>query len=347
VGKNYLPSKSDTCTGSRGLVHLTKDQGDLGLAIKLNDRGLLHFVVQIVALTGALADTSEDGVTTVGLGDVVDELLDEDSLANTSTTEETNLSTTSVGSEEIDDLDTSDQNLSGCRLLDELGRFGVNRESLVRLDGTTLIDRVTSDVHDTAKGGIADTVADCQLLSSRRLPEGFPEDKKTHGMVIGAPAVQRLLASLHRTEVTCCHLLSTALAPRTRPSVPIGLSGNQSDDSCKLKRPTIHGNASYDALTEMLLCRVSMLKHSCCQKSWHTETSSTSFWPLLTVSRAFRIGGSLSVSNLTVSIASDISVCTAGASHRPLVTDHRRRHLIFARLAGEPKHGIDRRAAHQ
>lgn len=64
-------SQGNTGTGSWGLVHLTEHQGDLGLAIELNDTGLLHFVVQIVTLTGTLADTSEHGVTTVGLGNVV------------------------------------------------------------------------------------------------------------------------------------------------------------------------------------------------------------------------------------------------------------------------------------
>jgi hypothetical protein len=64
-------SKGDTGTSTRGLVHLTKDQCDLGVTVKLNDGGLLHFLVQIVTLTGTLTDTSEDGETTVGLGDVV------------------------------------------------------------------------------------------------------------------------------------------------------------------------------------------------------------------------------------------------------------------------------------
>jgi hypothetical protein len=64
-------SKGDTGTGTRGLVHLTEDQGDLGVTVKLNDRGFLHLVVQIVTLTGTLTDTSENGETTVGLGDVV------------------------------------------------------------------------------------------------------------------------------------------------------------------------------------------------------------------------------------------------------------------------------------
>lgn len=64
-------SESDTSTGTRGLVHLTENQRHLGLAVELDDTGLLHFVVQVVTLTGTLADTSEDGETTVGLGDVV------------------------------------------------------------------------------------------------------------------------------------------------------------------------------------------------------------------------------------------------------------------------------------
>lgn len=115
-------------------------------------------MVQIVTLTGTLADTGEDGVTTVGLGDVVDKLLNEDGLADTGTTEETNLSTTSIGSEEIDDLDTSNENLGSGGLVGELGSLSVNGETLVSLDGATLVDRVTSDVHDTTKSGGADAI---------------------------------------------------------------------------------------------------------------------------------------------------------------------------------------------
>ena len=68
-------SESDTGTGSRGLVHLTEDKSDLGLALEVDDTSLLHFVVKIVTLTSTLTDTSEDRVTTVGLGDVVDQFL--------------------------------------------------------------------------------------------------------------------------------------------------------------------------------------------------------------------------------------------------------------------------------
>ena len=56
--RGHLQSgKSNTGTGSRGLVHLTENQGDLGLSIKLDNLGLLHFVVQIVTLTSTLTNT--------------------------------------------------------------------------------------------------------------------------------------------------------------------------------------------------------------------------------------------------------------------------------------------------
>lgn len=207
-------SQGDTGTGSGGLVHLTEDKGDLGLAIELNDGGLLHLVVQIVTLTGTLTDTGEDGVTTVGLGNVVDELLNEHGLADTGTTEETNLSTTGVGGEQVDDLDTSDQNLSSGRLVDELRRVGVDGQELVALDGAALVNGVTSDVDDTAKSGGTDGDRD------------------------GSTSVGSLLAT-GKTLGTC----STSLASRSK--------------NFERGQLTVHGNATDDILTQVLLNQVS------------------------------------------------------------------------------------------
>jgi len=82
------------------------------------------------------------------------QLLNEHSLSDTSTSEETNLSTTSVGCQKVDNLDTSDEDLSGGGLLDELRGIGVDGSHLGGLDGATLVDGVTSDVHDTTKGTV-------------------------------------------------------------------------------------------------------------------------------------------------------------------------------------------------
>jgi hypothetical protein len=85
-----------------------------------------------------------------------DQFLNEDGLADTSTTEETNLSTTRVRSQKVNNLDASDQNLGRRGLLNELGRIGVDAALVFALDGATLVDRVASDVHDAAEGGVAD-----------------------------------------------------------------------------------------------------------------------------------------------------------------------------------------------
>lgn len=84
------------------------------------------------------------------------QLLNEDGLTDTGTTEETNLTTTGVGGKQIDDLDTSDENLGLSGLLNELGSLSVNGTELVGLDGTTLVNGVTSDVDDTAESTRAD-----------------------------------------------------------------------------------------------------------------------------------------------------------------------------------------------
>ena len=85
-----------------------------------------------------------------------DELLNEHGLADTGTTEETNLTTTGVWGAQVDDLDTSDEHLSAGGLVHELWGFLVNWKLLLVLDGATLINWVTSDVDDTAKSTWAD-----------------------------------------------------------------------------------------------------------------------------------------------------------------------------------------------
>ncbi len=92
----------------------------------------------------------------MGLSDVVDKLLNQYGLTDTGTTEETNLTTTGVRGEEVDDLDTGLENLSLGGLVDECGGLDVNGGDLGALDGSTLVHGLTNDVHDTAEGSGAD-----------------------------------------------------------------------------------------------------------------------------------------------------------------------------------------------
>ena len=132
---NGQTGKSNTSTSARGLVHLSVHQGDLGgLVLEGDVTTLNHLVVQIVALPGPFADTSEHRETTVSLGNVVDKL-HKDSLADSSATKETNLASLTAGGEQVDDLDTSDMDFMLDGHLVKVGSLSVDGLALVGGDG--------------------------------------------------------------------------------------------------------------------------------------------------------------------------------------------------------------------
>ena len=150
---NSKSSQSNTGTGAWGLVHLTVDKGDLGgLVLETDDTSLNHLVVQVISLTGSLSDSGKDGVTSMSLGDVVDQFHDQDSLADSSTTKETNLTSLGIRGKEVDNLDTSDKNLLLNAHLLELGGLGVDGLTLGGVNGTPLIDWLTNNIDDSSKG---------------------------------------------------------------------------------------------------------------------------------------------------------------------------------------------------
>jgi hypothetical protein len=129
------------------------------LTFQIDHTSGLHFQVQIVTLTRTFSDSSEYGVTTVGTSNVVNQFHDNDSLTDTSTTEETDLTSLRIWGQQIDDLDTSNQRFvrhsgvgkSRCRLM--------NGPSL-SLYRTSVIYRISQDVQDTPKSGVTDRGGD-------------------------------------------------------------------------------------------------------------------------------------------------------------------------------------------
>ncbi|GMR43041.1 hypothetical protein PMAYCL1PPCAC_13236 [Pristionchus mayeri] len=144
--------EAHTGTSSGRLVHLSVHEGHLGVvALQVDDTSLNHLVVEIVTLTGTLTDSGEHRVTSVSLGDVVNELHDKHSLSDTGTSEETDLSSLGVRGKKIDDLDTSRKNLLLDGHLDELGSLSVNGGLGLGVDGASLVNGLSNDVHDTAE----------------------------------------------------------------------------------------------------------------------------------------------------------------------------------------------------
>merc|ERR1719354_1379187 len=132
--------EGDTGTSAWGLVHLSGDD---------------HLVVQIVTFTGPFSHSGEHGVTTMGLGDVVDQLHNEDRLADTSTSEQTDLASLGVGGEQVDDLDSGFEDLLGAAGVSELWWGGVDGCEVLGVDGTSLVNWLPNDIDDPSEGSWA------------------------------------------------------------------------------------------------------------------------------------------------------------------------------------------------
>ena len=104
-----------------GLVHLPVDQSR-----PFDDAGLFHLQPEVVAFTGALADTTENRHTTVLFGHPVDQFQDQDRLAHAGASEEADLAALHVRLQQVDDLDAGLEHL-GLRLQGvEIGRRAVD-----------------------------------------------------------------------------------------------------------------------------------------------------------------------------------------------------------------------------
>ena len=138
-------------TRSGRFVHLAEDQRGF-----LQNAGLLHFVVQVVALTGTLADAGEDGVAVVFGCDVVDQLLNQNGLADACAAEQTDLAALCVRADQVDDLDAGFKNLRGGFLLGVGRCLAVNGPAFeIFVDGL-IIQRVAHQVENTTEASLAD-----------------------------------------------------------------------------------------------------------------------------------------------------------------------------------------------
>src|SRR5690606_11584625 len=143
--------QGDAQTVTRRLVHLTVHHRNL-----VQNVGVLHLVIEVVTFTSTLTNTSEHGQTAVRLGDVVDQLHHVYGLADTGTTEQTNLAAFGEGADQVDDLDPGFQQVAAARLLGVAGSGAVNTPLLRMRNRAGFVDRLAQYVHDAAQGARTD-----------------------------------------------------------------------------------------------------------------------------------------------------------------------------------------------
>ena len=97
------------------------------MTVLLDDARLGHLVEQVVAFARPLAHAGEHGVAAVLLGDVADELLDDDRLAHAGAAEDADLAALGERRDQVDDLDAGLEDLGRRGQLLERGRGTVDR----------------------------------------------------------------------------------------------------------------------------------------------------------------------------------------------------------------------------
>ena len=120
------------------------------------DLGFDEFVIEVVAFARALADAGENRIAAVGLGDVVDQFLNQYGFADAGAAEQADFAALGVGREQVDDLDAGDQNLRLGRLLDIGRRRLMDRAARFHRDRTGFVDGFADHVHDAPERARAD-----------------------------------------------------------------------------------------------------------------------------------------------------------------------------------------------
>jgi hypothetical protein len=113
-------------------------------------------VIEVVAFARALADAGKHRIAAVGLGDVVDQLHDDDGLADPGAAEQADLAALGIGRQQVHHLDPGDENRSLGRLLRVARRRLMDRPPLLVRHRPRLIDRVADHVDDAAERAVAD-----------------------------------------------------------------------------------------------------------------------------------------------------------------------------------------------
>ena len=140
------------------LVHLPVDERDLRRAeiLLVDDARLGHLLIEIVAFARPFADAGEHRDAAVQLRDVVDQLHDDDGLADAGAAERADLAALQERADQIDDLDAGRQHLRRGRLIDQRRRRPMNRIALLGLHRTALVHRIAGDVEHAAHHPVAD-----------------------------------------------------------------------------------------------------------------------------------------------------------------------------------------------
>lgn len=109
-------------------------------------------MIKIISFSSSFSNSGEDGVPTMGLGHVIDQFLNQDSFSNSGPSEKSDLTTSSIRGEQVDDFNTSNKQFGSRTLFLKAGGISMNRIIFFSFDRSSFINGFSDDVHDTAQG---------------------------------------------------------------------------------------------------------------------------------------------------------------------------------------------------
>jgi hypothetical protein len=118
-------------------------------SINFNDTRCNHFVVEIISFSSSFSNSCKHRVTSVRLGDIINKFLNEHCFSYSGTSEKSNFTSSGIWSQQIDDLDTSNQQFGSRSLFLETWGFSVDRVVFISLNRSSFVDGFTDNIHDT------------------------------------------------------------------------------------------------------------------------------------------------------------------------------------------------------
>ena len=136
----------DTHTRSRRLVHLSEHQRGL-----INDTRALHLGPEVITLSGTLSYSCKNGISAMLRRNIADQLLNEHRLADTCTSEQSDLTTLCIRGKQVNDLDAGLEHFYDRALLLEARRLSVDTPVLLLLQLLTAVDRIAEHVEQSSQ----------------------------------------------------------------------------------------------------------------------------------------------------------------------------------------------------
>ena len=135
-------------------------------------------MIEVVPFPRALADARENRKPGVHLGDVVDELLDQNRFPDSCSSEQSDFAAFRIRSQKVDDLDSGHENLGFGRLRRIFRRGLVDGPRLVRFDRALFVYGFADDVDDPSERRVADRNGD----RASGILDGLPPDETFAGV---------------------------------------------------------------------------------------------------------------------------------------------------------------------